>query len=168
MAHISWTSCTFDGVKHGDGNVHGNDMQMRLCIVKLGVVSSIYGDFVEESRWRCTCAQSSLTGVYKGIFCTYAFIILKTFVRTQNLAFVRTYTFRMKSMESFIHKAPVLSSALRLLSERNIVILTFGLCFRNFLGGIEHSVAAMLKKLLTTWIVWIYIGNQFLTIIYII
>uniref|UniRef100_A0A8C1NC88 C-type lectin domain-containing protein n=1 Tax=Cyprinus carpio TaxID=7962 RepID=A0A8C1NC88_CYPCA len=27
-------------------------MQMRLCIVKQGVVSSIYGDFGEESGWR--------------------------------------------------------------------------------------------------------------------
>ncbi len=27
-----------------DGNMHGNDMQMRLCIVKLGVVSTIYGN----------------------------------------------------------------------------------------------------------------------------
>ncbi len=39
--------------------MHGNDMQMRLCIVKLGVVSSIYGDFGEESGWRSTYAQSS-------------------------------------------------------------------------------------------------------------
>ncbi len=58
--------------------MHGNDMQMRLCIIKLGVVSSIYGDF----------------------WCMHAFINLKTFVRTQNLAF------RMKSTESFIHEAP--------------------------------------------------------------
>ncbi len=34
-----------------------------------------------------------LTGVYKGIF-------------VQVLAFVRTYTFRMKYTESFIHEAP--------------------------------------------------------------
>ncbi len=27
--------------------MQGNDMQMRLCIIKLGVVSSIYGDFGE-------------------------------------------------------------------------------------------------------------------------
>ncbi len=51
-----------------------------------------------------------LTGIYKGIFAmfwrTHAFINLKTFVRMQNLAFVRTYTFRMKSTESFIHEAP--------------------------------------------------------------
>ncbi len=44
---------------HVDGNMHGNDMQMRLCIVKLGVVSSIYGDLCEESGWRCMYAQSS-------------------------------------------------------------------------------------------------------------
>ncbi len=46
-SHISLMSCTFDGVKHGA--MHGNDMQMRLCIIKLGVVSSVYGDFWEES-----------------------------------------------------------------------------------------------------------------------
>ncbi len=39
--------------------MHGKDMQMRLCIVKLGVVSSILGDFREESGWRCTYTQSS-------------------------------------------------------------------------------------------------------------
>jgi len=44
---------------HVDGNMHGNDMQIRLCIVKLGIVSSTYGDFCESSGWRCTCAQSS-------------------------------------------------------------------------------------------------------------
>ncbi len=51
-----------------------------------------------------------LTGIIKGFLCmfwhTHAFINLKTFVRMQNLAFVRTYTFRMKSTESFIHEAP--------------------------------------------------------------
>ncbi len=41
---------------HMDGNIHRNEMQMRLCIVKLGVVSSIYSDFWEESGWRCTYA----------------------------------------------------------------------------------------------------------------
>ncbi len=35
----------------------------------------------------------------------YGFINLETFVRMQNLAFVHTYTFRMKSKESFIHEA---------------------------------------------------------------
>ncbi len=37
--------------------MHGNDMQMRLCIVKLGVVSSIYGDCWKESGWRYTYAH---------------------------------------------------------------------------------------------------------------
>ncbi len=37
---------------------------------------------------------------------THGFINLKTCVRTQNLAFLRKYTFRMKSTESFIHEAP--------------------------------------------------------------
>ncbi len=31
---------------HVDGNMHGNDMQMRLCIVKLSVVRSIHVNFV--------------------------------------------------------------------------------------------------------------------------
>ncbi len=43
-----------------DGNLHGNDMQMRLCIAKLGVVSSIYANFWDENL--------PLTGIYKGIF----------------------------------------------------------------------------------------------------
>ncbi len=41
---------------------------------------------------------------------THAFINLKTFVRMQNLAFVRMYTFRITSTESFIHEAPGASS----------------------------------------------------------
>ncbi len=36
----------------------------------------------------------------------HGFINLKTFTCMQNLAFVCTYTFRMKSMESFINKTP--------------------------------------------------------------
>ncbi len=36
----------------------------------------------------------------------HGFINLKTFVHTQNLGFVRTYTFRMKSTEISIHEAP--------------------------------------------------------------
>ncbi len=41
LHHISLMSFTFDDVKqcHVDGNVHGSYMQMRLCIVKLGVSS---------------------------------------------------------------------------------------------------------------------------------
>ncbi len=42
-----------------------------------------------------------LTGIYKGSFahytwCTLAFINLKDFTQAQKLAFVRTYTFRMR------------------------------------------------------------------------
>ncbi len=48
--------------------MHGNDMPMWLCIVKLDVVSSTYGDFWEETGWRCTYAQSSPDWDYKGIF----------------------------------------------------------------------------------------------------
>ncbi len=60
-SHIYLMSCTFGVLNtcHMEGNMHGNDMQMRLCIIKLGVVSSIYGDFWEESGWRCTYTQSS-------------------------------------------------------------------------------------------------------------
>ncbi len=51
-----------------------------------------------------------LTGIYKGFlhrfWCTHGLINLKTSVHTQNLAFVPTYTFRMKSTESFINEPP--------------------------------------------------------------
>ncbi len=53
--------------------------------------------------------QGFKQGFLRMFWCTHAFINLKTFVRTQNRAFVRTYTFRMKSTESFIHEAPDLS-----------------------------------------------------------
>lgn len=46
--------------------MQGNDMQMTLHIVKLGVVSSIYGYFAEETGWRCMYAQTSANWVYKG------------------------------------------------------------------------------------------------------
>ncbi len=88
--------------------MHGNDMQMRLCLVKLGVVSSIYGYFWEESGWRCVRAIFPWLGFIKGFLLifwrTHAFINLKTFVRTQNLAFVRAYTFRSKSTMSIVAK----------------------------------------------------------------
>ncbi len=48
--------------------MHGNDMQMRLCIVKLVVVSSIYGDFGEESGGDARKHNLHLTGIYKGVF----------------------------------------------------------------------------------------------------
>ncbi len=67
-AHISLMSCTFNTC-HVDGNMHGNDMQMRLCIVKLGVVSSIC---VISGRSRGGDARTHnlpLTRIYnKGIF----------------------------------------------------------------------------------------------------
>ncbi len=47
-----------------------------------------------------------LTGICKGIFCTGSDKFLKYFVHKQNRAFVPTYTFRMKSTESFINEAP--------------------------------------------------------------
>ncbi len=51
--------------------------------------------------------HNPLTGIYKGMFWRmHAFINLKTFVRMQNLAFVHTYTFRMKPTLSFTHEAP--------------------------------------------------------------
>ncbi len=51
-SHISLTSCTIDGVKtwcHMDWNMHGNYLQMRLCIVKPGVDIWLFlgGDGVE-------------------------------------------------------------------------------------------------------------------------
>ncbi len=50
--------------------------------------------------------HNPLTGIYKGMFWRmHAFINLKTFVRMQNLAFVHTYTFRMKPTLSFTHEA---------------------------------------------------------------
>ncbi len=52
-----------------------------------------------------------LTGIYKGISSHFS-VNLKTCVHTQNLAFVRTYTFMIKSMESFIHEAPELDRLL--------------------------------------------------------
>ncbi len=36
-------------------------------MVKIGVVSSIYGDLWEETGWRCT-DNLHLTRIYKGIF----------------------------------------------------------------------------------------------------
>ncbi len=39
--------------------MHRNYIQMRLCIVYLGVVVSILGDFWEETWWRCSYAQFS-------------------------------------------------------------------------------------------------------------
>ncbi len=87
-------------------------MQMRLCTVKQGVVSSIYGDFWEESgvEIHILCAQFSRLRFIKGFLHRFwrmhGFINLKKITRTQNLAFVRTYIFRMKSTESFINETP--------------------------------------------------------------
>jgi len=49
-------SCTWYRV---DEYAYANYMQMRICIVKLGVVSSIYGYFGEETEWRHMYSQSS-------------------------------------------------------------------------------------------------------------
>ncbi len=43
-------------------------LQMRLCIIKLGIVSSIYGDFWEVSGGDARAYNLPLAGVYKGIF----------------------------------------------------------------------------------------------------
>ncbi len=90
-------------------------LQMRLCIIKLGIVSSIYGDFWEVSGGDARAYNLPLAGVYKGILFwrSFVFINLKTFVRMQNLAFVRSFTFRMKSTERFIHEAPGLKSMMQ-------------------------------------------------------
>ncbi len=59
-SHISLMSCTFDGVKHvSQGWEYAWQWYADLFIVKLGIVSSIYGDFGEESGWRCTYAHFS-------------------------------------------------------------------------------------------------------------
>ncbi len=42
-------------------------MQMRLCRVKLGVVSSIYGDFGEELGGEARTHNFPRTGIYKRI-----------------------------------------------------------------------------------------------------
>ncbi len=73
--------------------MHGNNVQMRLCIVKLGVVSSIYGDF-----WGGVGVEMLVrtilprVGFIKGFLCrfwhTHAFINLKTFVRMRFCAYV--------------------------------------------------------------------------------
>ncbi len=52
-----------------------------------------------------------LTGIYKGIF-VHGFINLETFMRTQNLAFVCTHTFKRKSTGSFIHEDPGIGCSL--------------------------------------------------------
>jgi len=57
-----------------------------------------------------------IKGFLRRFWRTHGFINLKTFVRTQNLAFVHTYTFRMKSTESFINETPVQQQALDLLN----------------------------------------------------
>ncbi len=45
------------------------EMQMRFCIIKLGVVSSIYGYFGEETGLRCTYVQSLPDWVLQREFC---------------------------------------------------------------------------------------------------
>ncbi len=111
VSHISLMSCTFDGVKHGV-------TWMRICMEMIcRWVHSMHSKATVKRRCisgrrRTGDARTHnlpLTGICKGIFAqvlAYGFINLKTFVRTQNLAFVRTYTFRIKSTESFIHEAP--------------------------------------------------------------
>lgn len=79
---------------------HGNDIQMTLCIVKLSVISSIYGYIGEGLRYTCRCAHSFPVRVFKGNYAQvlYGFINLKTFVRFHPL--------RVKSMQSFINETP--------------------------------------------------------------
>ncbi len=72
-----------------------------------------------------------LTGIYKVIF-------------AQNLAFVRTYTFRMKSMESFKNEAPDLNTAQVLLTaEPNGLQLPLSGCpappLCELMGGVMFS-----------------------------
>ncbi len=70
LVHTSYFLKIFDGVWcHVDGNMHGNDMQMRLCIVQLGVVSYMV---ISGRRWGgdTRTHNLSLSGSHKGIFCT--------------------------------------------------------------------------------------------------
>ncbi len=80
---MSWT---FDGVKHGVTwrEYAWNDMQMRLCVVKLGVVSSIFGDFGEESGGDARTHNLLLTGIYKGSGVRMVLLNLKTFVHAKS------------------------------------------------------------------------------------
>ncbi len=67
--------------------------------------SKLYDDFWEETGGDTRTHNLSLTGSHKVIFLHMfwrVLINLKTFVHTHNLAFVHTYTFRMKSSDSFI------------------------------------------------------------------
>ncbi len=86
--------------------MHGNDKQMRLCIVKLGIVSSIYGVGVEMHIHTLFPCLGFLKRFVCRFWCTHGFINLKKKKHTQNLAFVHTDTFRMKSTESFINETP--------------------------------------------------------------
>ncbi len=111
--------------------MHGNDRQMRLCIVKPGVVSSIYGDFCEESGGRCTYAH--LIGIYKGFFAqvlAYA-CFYKSEKLTQNRVFVQ------KSMESFMNETPDLYLVSALLQDLK-PLKTFNLI--NNLNSIRFTV----------------------------
>ncbi len=76
-SHISLMSCTFAVQTrcHVDGNMNGNDMQMKLCIVKrVGVEMHVRSIFPS-------------LGFIKGSFCrfwhTHGFINLKKFTHTQ-------------------------------------------------------------------------------------
>ncbi len=116
-SHISLMSCTFDGVKqvsrgweyawkwYADEVMHS---KTRRC--KLHIWWYLGGVGVEMH----VCTIFPWLGFIKGFLCrfwhTHGFINLKKIKHMQNLAFVRTYTFRMKSTESFINETPGLLS----------------------------------------------------------
>lgn len=81
---------------------------MRLCIARWAPYMVILGMIC-----RCMYAYLPLTGISKGslvqILAYVRFYKLETFVLMENLPFVHTQTFRMKSMQSCIHKAPDVS-----------------------------------------------------------
>ncbi len=105
-SHISLMSCTFDGVKHvsrgweyawkwySDEVMHS---KTRRC--KLHVWWFLGGVGVEMH----------VRTIFPWLFAYAWFINLKKCTRMQNLAFVRTYTFMMKSTESFINETPGVS-----------------------------------------------------------
>ncbi len=72
---------------------------------KLHIWWFLGGDGVEMNIRTIFPWMGFIKGFLRMFWRTHAFINLKTFVHMQNLAFVRTYTFMMKSTESFIHEA---------------------------------------------------------------
>ncbi len=112
-SHISLMSCTFDGVKHvsrgweyalkwyADEVMHS---KTRHC--KLHIWWFLGGVGVEMHVRTIFPWLGFIKRFLRRFWRMHGFINLKKFTRTQNLAFVHMYTFRMKSTESFINETP--------------------------------------------------------------